>query len=84
MKKLFCAVVSLWLVCTSALAMGDSEIRDIILEAYPGAKISKIERGTYKGQEVFDVDYRHGGENLEAFLTLEGDFIKVAINSRER
>ena len=68
------------LVCGSALAVGKSEIRDIILEAYPGAKITEIERETHKGQKVFEVDFQHGGEKLEAILTLEGDFIKVCID----
>lgn len=81
MTKLRCGLIGLVLVCGSALAVGKSEIRDIILEAYPGAKITEIERETYKGQKIFEVDFQHGGEKLEAILTLEGDFIKVAIDN---
>jgi uncharacterized membrane protein YkoI len=78
--KLSCALVGLALVCGSALAVGKSEIRDIVLAAYPGAKITEIERETYKGQKIFEVDFQHGGEYLEAILTLDGDFIKVVID----
>jgi hypothetical protein len=78
--KFSCVLIGLVLVCGPALAVGKSKIRDIILEAYPGAKITEIERETYKGQKIFEVDFQHGGENLEAILTLEGDFIKVVIN----
>ena len=80
MIKLYWGLMGLVLVCGSALAVGKSEIRDIILEAYPGAKITEIERETHKGQKVFEVDFQHGGEKLEAILTLEGDFIKVGID----
>lgn len=80
MIKLCCGLVGLVLVCGSALAVGKSEIRDIILDAYPGAKITEIERETHKGQKVFEVDFQHGGEKLEAILTLDGDFIKVGID----
>ena len=73
-------LMGLVLVCGSAFAVGKSEIRDIVLEAYPGAKITEIERETHKGQKVFEVDFQHGGEKLEAILTLDGDFIKVAID----
>ena len=71
-------LIGLVLTCGSALAIGKSEIRDIIVEAYPGARITEIERETHKGQKVFEVDFQHGGEKLEAILTLEGDFIRVA------
>ena len=78
--KLCWGLVGLVLVCGSAFAIGKSEIRDIILEAYPGAKITEIERETHKGQKVFEVDFQHGGEKLEAILGLDGDFIKVGID----
>ncbi|MCP4765654.1 MAG: PepSY domain-containing protein [Gammaproteobacteria bacterium] len=78
--KLCWGLIGLVLVCGPALAVGKSEIRDIILEAYPGAKITEIERETHKGQKVFEVDFQHGGETLEAILSLEGDFIKVGID----
>ena len=80
MIKPCCGLIGLVLVCGPVLAIGKSEIRDIVLEAYPGAKITEIERETHKGQKVFEVDFQHGGEKLEAILTLDGDFIKVAID----
>jgi hypothetical protein len=46
MIKLSCGFIGLVLVCGSALALGKSDIRDIVLEAYPGAKITEIERET--------------------------------------
>ncbi len=78
--KLTCGLVGLALVFGSALAVGKSQIRDIILETYPGARITEIERETYKGKKVFEVDFQHGGEKLEAILSLDGDFIKVGID----
>ena len=78
--RLCWGLIGLVLVCGPALAVGKSQIRDIILEAYPGARITEIERETYKGQNIFEVDFQHGGEKLEAILTLEGDFIKVGID----
>ncbi|MCP4471658.1 MAG: PepSY domain-containing protein [Gammaproteobacteria bacterium] len=80
MIKLTCGLVGLALVFGSAHAVGKSQIRDIILEAYPGARITEIERETYKGKKIFEVDFQHGGEKLEAILSLDGDFIKVDID----
>jgi uncharacterized membrane protein YkoI len=80
MTKLCCGLVGLVLVCGSALAVGKTQIRDIILEAYPGARITEIERETYRGQKIFEVDFQHGGEKLEAILSLDGEFIKVGID----
>jgi hypothetical protein len=52
MNRLCCAFIGLTLICGSALAIGKSEVRDIILKEYPGAKITEIERETYRGQKI--------------------------------
>jgi uncharacterized membrane protein YkoI len=74
------ACIVLVLTCGTALAIGKSEVRDIILQNYPGANITEIERETYKGQKIFEVDFQHEGEKLEAIISLEGEIIKVGID----
>jgi uncharacterized membrane protein YkoI len=74
------AFIVLVLTCGTALAIGKSEVRDIILQNYPGANITEIERETYKGQKIFEVDFQHEGEKLEAIISLEGEIIKVGID----
>ena len=80
MNRLYCVFIGFALVCGPAHAIGKSEVRDIILKEYPGAKITEIERETYRGQKIFEVDFQHEGEKLEAILSLEGEIIKVGID----
>lgn len=61
-------------------ALSKSEIRAIIEQAYPGARITEIEKETYRGNKIYEVDFKHDGENLEAIISLEGEIIKVQID----
>ena len=62
------------------LAIGKQEVRSIIEDAYPGARITVIEYETYRGQKIFEVDFRHEGQALEAIISLDGEIIKVHID----
>jgi uncharacterized membrane protein YkoI len=64
----------------SVLALSKVEIRAIIEEAYPGAKITEIEREIYKGKKIYEIDFQHGGEALEAIISLDGEIIHVEID----
>jgi len=77
MIKLCHGLMGLALVFGSALAMDEIEIRNVVLEAYPGARIVVVETEIYKGEKIFGVQFQHGGEKLVARLSLDGDFIKV-------
>jgi len=61
----------------SAAAIGKKGIRAIIEEAYPGAKITEIEKEKYRGKKVYDVDFKHDGKKLETIISLEGEIIKA-------
>ncbi len=80
MKTRLCMLACLALVSTACPALKKSEVRAIIEDAYPGARITEIERETYKGQKIYEVDFKHGGENLEAIISLDGELIKVQID----
>lgn len=67
-------------VSESAFALSKSEVRAIIENAYPGARITEIEKETYKKQKIYEVDFKHGGEKLEAIISSEGEIIKVQID----
>jgi len=64
----------------TAIALSKSEVRAIIEAAYPGARITEIEKETHKGNKIYEVDFKHDGENLEAIINLEGEIIKVQID----
>lgn len=80
MIKLFCVTIVLVLFSASASAIGKREVRTIIEAAYPGAKITEIEKEKYKGQKVYEVDFKHDGKKLEAIIDLDGEIIKVGID----
>lgn len=64
----------------SALAIGKQDVADLLLAQYPGANITEIERETYRGQKIFEVDFVYQGEKLEAIIGLDGEIIKVQID----
>ena len=64
----------------SAGAIGKKDVRAIIEQDYPGAKITEIEKEQYKGKKVYEVDFKHDGEELEAIISLDGEIIKVGID----
>lgn len=72
--------VALLVFSGPASALKKSEIRAIIEDAYPGAKISEIEKERYRGKKVYEVDFKHDGQNLEAIISLDGEIIKVEID----
>ena len=80
MKKISGLLICLTLVIGSAKALSRDEVRAIILEAYPGAEITEIERERYKGKRIYEVDLRHGGEALEAIISLEGEIVHIEID----
>ncbi len=80
MNKRFYVAIALVLVSASAFAIGKKDVKAIIEEAYPGAKITEIEKEKYKGKKIYEVDFKHDGKKLEAIISLEGEIIKVGID----
>ncbi len=80
MKYLQWIMLALWFCAGSAVAIGKQEVRQIIEDAYPGAVITEIERERFKGKKIYEVDFKHDGENLEAIIGLDGEIIKVHID----
>lgn len=80
MKRFRYAFIVLVLFAGPVFAIGKSEVRDIVLQNYPGANITEIERETYKGQKIFEVDFQHDGQKLEAIISLDGEIIKVGVD----
>jgi len=80
MIKIFWVLVFLVLTAGSASAFGKKDVRAIIEETYPGAIITEIEKEKYKGKKIYEVDFNHNGEKLEAIISLEGEIIKVGID----
>jgi len=68
------------MLSSSAHGLGMNEVAAIVEAEYPGAEITEIERETYRGKKIFEVDFRHGGEKLEAIIGLDGEIIKVQID----
>ena len=64
----------------TALALTRAEIRAIIEEAYPGARITEIEREIYQGKKIYEIDFKHEGQALEAIISLDGEIIHVEID----
>ena len=73
-------LIGLSLTSGTALALTKAEIRTIIEEAYPGARITEIEREIFKGKKIYEIDFKHGGEALEAIISLDGKIIHVEID----
>ncbi len=80
MNKIYWILVCLILTVGSAAAIGKKDVRAIIEEAYPGAKITEIEKEKYQGEKIYEVDFKHDGKKLEAIISLEGEIIKVEID----
>lgn len=73
-------IFGLLFVSGSCYALSKSEIRAIIYEDYPDARITEIEKETYRKKKIYEVDFKHGGENFEAIISLEGEIIEVHID----
>ncbi len=80
MNRVNWILIGLMLFCGTAYALGKKEVRNIIKEAYPGARITEIEKETYRGKKVYEVDFRHDGQKLEAIISLEGEIVHVGID----
>ncbi len=80
MKRHGILIAAMALFVSPAMALKKSEVRAIVETAYPGAKITEIEKERYKGQKVYEVDFKHDGQNLEAIISLDGEIIKVDID----
>jgi len=80
MGKIYWILVCLFLTSGSAAAIGKKDVRTIIEAAYPGARITEIEKEKYQGRKIYEVDFNHDGKKLEAIISLEGEIIKVGID----
>lgn len=74
------AFVGLLMLSGSAYGLGLNEVAAIVEAEYPGAHITEIERETYRGKKIFEVDFEFEGEKLEAIIGLDGEIIKVQID----
>jgi hypothetical protein len=68
------------MLSSSAYGLGLNDVAKIIEAEYPGADITEIERETYRGKKIFEVDFEYQGEKLEAIIGLDGEIIKVQID----
>lgn len=76
-----CAIlIGLFMLSGSAYGLGMNEVAAIVEAEYPGAVITEIERETYRGKKIFEVDFEYEGEKLEAIIGLDGEIIKVQID----
>ena len=73
-------LIGLILLSGNAHGLGMNEVAAIIEAEYPGANITEIERETYRGKKIFEVDFEYQGEKLEAIIGLDGEIIKVQID----
>ncbi len=80
MRALSIIVCLAVLHASTAYALSKKEIRSIIKQGHPGARITEIERETYRGQDIWEVDFRHQGEKLEAIIDLDGKVIKIQVD----
>ena len=80
LRKIYSILICMVLTAGSAAAIGKKDVRAIIEEAYPGAKITEIEKEKYQGKKIYEVDFKHDGKKLEAIISLDGEIIKVGID----
>ena len=73
-------MLGLVLIATAASAFGKKDVRQLIETTYPGAQITEIEKERYRGKKVYEVDFRHEGQALEAIIGLDGEIIKVQVD----
>ena len=73
-------LIGLLLSSGTAFALTKAKIRTIIENAYPGARITEIEREIYQGKKIYEIDFKHDGQALEAIISLDGELIHVEID----
>ncbi len=72
--------VTMLLPCAPVLAIDKAGVKALIEAAYPGARVTEIEKETYRGKRIYEVDFKHDGKALEAIVSLDGEIIKVQID----
>jgi uncharacterized membrane protein YkoI len=77
MRIFVCLCCALFILSGPAHALKKNDIRNIIKQQYPGARITEVERETYRGRDIWEVDFRHQGKKLEAIIDLQGEIIKT-------
>ncbi|PVV11075.1 MAG: hypothetical protein B6D77_07420 [gamma proteobacterium symbiont of Ctena orbiculata] len=77
MKMVFLLLVLLIFLTSPCYAVSKEEVRIIIDNSYPGARITEIEKERYKGKKIYEVDFVYKGDKLEAIISLDGSIIKV-------
>ena len=73
-------IISLCLIAIPGFALTRAEIKTLILNEYPGARITEIEKEKYKGKKVYEIDFKHEGQKWEAIISRDGEIIKVHID----
>ena len=69
--------------CTGTASISEKDVREIIEEAYPGAKITEIKKEKYQCKKIYEVDFKHDTKNLEAIISLDGEIIKVGVDDQD-
>ncbi len=72
--------VALCALAAPAQAIDKAEVKALIEATYPGAKVTEIEKETYRGKRIYEVDFRHDGKSLEAIISMDGEIIRVQID----
>lgn len=72
--------IAMLLPCAAAQAIDKLGVKALIEAAYPGAKITEIEKETYRGKRIYEVDFKHDGKALEAIVSLDGEIIRVQVD----
>ena len=80
MRKDLPLLLGLWFFAAPVLALSKADVRAIVQAAYPGARVTEVEKETYRGQAVWAVDFRHEGKKLEAILDLDGEILEVMVD----
>lgn len=80
MRMIYSYLIVLVFFASPGHALSKKEIRSIIEISHPGARITEIEKEIYRGEKIYEVDFRHKGKKLEAIINLEGEIIKVDID----
>ena len=80
MRRILLAILLITIGVGSARALSKAEVRAIVEREYPGARVTEVERERYRGDDIWEVDFRHEGQKLEAIISLDGEIIRVHID----
>ncbi|MET0069070.1 MAG: PepSY domain-containing protein [Candidatus Thiodiazotropha sp.] len=80
MRICFILFILLQFLSFSSYALSKDEVREIIKSNYPDARITEIEKEKYKGEKVYEVDFRNEGKRFEAIISIDGEIIKTDID----